>query len=275
MTRVAWLLLGILVGVLLVVAALDQGWVSESSVHRGLRPYAWQREEPARAVASTATTAAPAPERVTPAAASAPMEWPAPAATAPLDPLDPLPEDALATEAAPESPAGSLTNTVPASAAPLPDASSLPMPPPLAGAGLLIPVRGILPKQLSDTYTQSRGAGRLHDAIDIMAPRGTPVVAVADGRIAKLFNSKPGGLTVYQFDPEEKLAYYYAHLDAYAPQLAEGSLVRRGDLIGFVGSTGNANPDAPHLHFAVFVLGPEKRWWQGTPLNPYPLLGGG
>ena len=105
-----------------------------------------------------------------------------------------------------------------------------------------------------------------------MAPRGTPVVAVDDGKVVKLFNSKPGGLTVYQFDPDEKLAYYYAHLDRYAPGLAEGTVVKRGDVIGYVGSTGNANPDAPHLHFAVFVLGPEKRWWQGTPINPYPLL---
>lgn len=152
---------------------------------------------------------------------------------------------------------------------PLPE-TSLPQ-----DSGLLIPVLGILPRQLSDTFTHSRGAGRLHDAIDIMAPRGTPVVAVADGRIAKLFDSKPGGLTVYQFDVEEKLAYYYAHLDSYAPTLVEGQQVRRGDVIGYVGSTGNASPDGPHLHFAVFVLGPDKKWWQGTAINPYPLLGGG
>jgi murein DD-endopeptidase MepM/ murein hydrolase activator NlpD len=152
----------------------------------------------------------------------------------------------------------------------------IPIAPPSAQApDLLIPVSGILAKQLNDTFTQSRGAGRLHDAIDIMAPRGTPVVAVADGRVAKLFNSKPGGLTVYQFDAEEKLAYYYAHLDSYAPTLAEGQQLRRGDVIGYVGSTGNASPDGPHLHFAVFILGPDKKWWQGTAINPYPLLGGG
>ena len=144
-----------------------------------------------------------------------------------------------------------------------------------AAPGLLVPVSGILPQHLSDTFTQSRGAGRLHDAIDIMAPRGTPVVAVADGRIVKLFNSKPGGLTAYQFNVEEKLAYYYAHLDSYAPTLVEGQQVRRGDVIGYVGSTGNANPEGPHLHFAVFILGPDKKWWQGTAINPYPLLGGG
>ena len=125
-----------------------------------------------------------------------------------------------------------------------------------------------------DTFTQSRGEGRLHDAIDIMAARGTPVVAVADGRVAKLFDSKQGGLTVYQFDRDEKLAYYYAHLDRYAAGLVEGKQLRRGDVLGYVGSTGNANPDGPHLHFAVFVLGPEKNWWKGTAVNPYPLLGG-
>ena len=143
-----------------------------------------------------------------------------------------------------------------------------------SSGSLLIPVQCVAASRLVDTFTQARGTGRLHDAIDIMAARGTPVLAVADGRVAKLFDSKPGGLTVYQFDGEEKLAYYYAHLDHYAPGLAEGQQLKRGDTLGYVGSTGNASPDAPHLHFAVFVLGPEKKWWQGTAVNPYPLLGG-
>jgi len=95
------------------------------------------------------------------------------------------------------------------------------------------------------------------------------VLAVDDGKIVKLFNSKPGGLTVYHFDPTGKHVYYYGHLDKYAPGLAEGQTVKRGDLIGYVGYTGNANPRAPHLHFAILVLGPEKKWWQGTALNPY------
>ncbi len=181
----------------------------------------------------------------------------------------------------PASPASYPPVQVPVSAPvenePVSELASVPPPAPGAEpiAGLLVPVSGILPRQLSDTFTQSRGEGRLHDAIDIMAPRGTPVVAVADGRVAKLFNSKPGGLTIYQFDLEEKLAYYYAHLDSYAPTLMEGQQIRRGDVIGYVGSTGNANPDGPHLHFAIFVLGPDKKWWQGTAINPYPLLGGG
>lgn len=114
----------------------------------------------------------------------------------------------------------------------------------------------------------------MHDAIDIMAPRGTPVRAVADGTVEKLFTSEAGGLTLYQFEPTGRYAYYYAHLDRYAPGLAEGDTLRQGQLVGYVGSTGNASDDAPHLHFAIFLLGPEKRWWEGTAINPYPLLGG-
>ncbi|WP_342119623.1 M23 family metallopeptidase [Pseudoduganella sp. OTU4001] len=142
-----------------------------------------------------------------------------------------------------------------------------------SGSSLLIPVAGIKAAQIRDTYSQPRGAERVHEALDIPAPIGTPVYAVADGRIAKLFNSKPGGLTIYQFDPNEKYSYYYAHLDHYATSLKEGQQVKRGDVIGYVGTTGNADPAAPHLHFAMFELGPEKNWWQGKPLNPYPLLG--
>jgi peptidoglycan LD-endopeptidase LytH len=140
---------------------------------------------------------------------------------------------------------------------------------------LLIPVQGIKATQLSDTFNDARGGGREHDAIDIMAEKGSSVLAAANGKVVKLFNSKQGGLTVYQFDPTETRAYYYAHLDSYAANVVEGSQLKRGDLIGYVGSTGNASPEAPHLHFAIFVLGPEKKWWQGTAINPYPLLGGG
>lgn len=138
---------------------------------------------------------------------------------------------------------------------------------------LLIPVSGVQRSQLIDTFNDARGGGRIHDAIDIMAPKGTPVFAVADGKIAKLFNSKQGGLTLYQFDTAEIHAYYYAHLDSYAADIKEGDLIMRGDVVGYVGSTGNASPAAPHLHFAIFVLGPDKKWWQGTAINPYPLLG--
>ncbi|HEY8356315.1 MAG TPA: peptidoglycan DD-metalloendopeptidase family protein [Ramlibacter sp.] len=141
----------------------------------------------------------------------------------------------------------------------------------LATRELVVPVVGVAPTALADHYDDARGK-RVHEAIDIMAPEGRPVVAVDDGRIAKLFTSRGGGLTVYHFDAQGQLAYYYAHLQSYAPGLAEGANVRRGQLIGYVGSTGNANPAAPHLHFAVFRLGPQKNWWQGDAVNPYPAL---
>lgn len=139
---------------------------------------------------------------------------------------------------------------------------------------LLLPVQGIKPSELIDTFNQTRGGTRIHEALDIMAPRGREVLAIDDGKIVKLFNSKQGGLTVYQFDVSERFAYYYAHLDRYAKGIAEGKVLKRGELVGYVGSTGNANADAPHLHFAIFELGPEKRWWEGKPINPYPLLRG-
>lgn len=141
-----------------------------------------------------------------------------------------------------------------------------------APATLLVPVAGIQASQLQDTFNDMRGSERAHEALDIMAPRGTPVLAATDGTVEKLFESVPGGLAIYEFDPTRTHAYYYAHLDRYAAGLAEGQQLHRGDVIGYVGSTGNASEDAPHLHFAIFVLGPEKRWWQGTAINPYPLL---
>ena len=146
----------------------------------------------------------------------------------------------------------------------------------LAARRPMVPVEGVAPQALLDNYEQGRGT-RKHEAIDIMAPRGTRVFAVDDGKLVKLFRSVPGGLTAYQFDSQGELAYYYAHLDRYAEGLKEGAALKRGDLIGFVGSTGNALAEAPHLHFAVFRLGPEKQWWKGDPVNPYPALrnGGG
>ncbi len=140
--------------------------------------------------------------------------------------------------------------------------------------GLLIPVQGVTTEQLEDTFNDTRGTGRRHEAQDIMAARGTPVLATSDGTVEKLFTSKRGGLTIYEFDPTRTHAYYYAHLASYANGLSEGSPITRGQVIGYVGSTGNASPDAPHLHFAIFVLGPEKQWWKGTAIDPYPLLGG-
>jgi len=136
---------------------------------------------------------------------------------------------------------------------------------------LAMPLSGINPKKLTDNFSDRRD-GRKHEALDIMAPRGTPVRAVAEGNVAKLFTSKQGGLTVYQFDNSRTWCYYYAHLDRYATGLKDGTLLRVGDVLGYVGSTGDAWAKAPHLHFAVFKMGPEKKWWVGTAIDPLPLF---
>ena len=122
------------------------------------------------------------------------------------------------------------------------------------------------------SFEDARGDSRRHEAIDILAPMGTPVRAVEGGRIARLFNSKAGGITIYQFDPTERFCYYYAHLQRYADGLRENDTVRQGQIIGYVGVSGNAPKDTPHLHFAVFRLTAEKRWWEGTPVDPYDIL---
>jgi murein DD-endopeptidase MepM/ murein hydrolase activator NlpD len=143
----------------------------------------------------------------------------------------------------------------------------------LGPTGLAIPVAGLRPEQLADTFEQIRAGGaRLHDAMDIMAPTGTPVIAAAPGVVEKLFLSEGGGITAYVRSTDGRWIYYYAHLQGYAPSLREGMSIARGDPIGTVGSTGNANPHGPHLHFAIHRMEPGERWHQGTPINPYPLL---
>ena len=154
--------------------------------------------------------------------------------------------------------------------------SEVPQPPQAPQAvktGLLIPVAGVAAGDLRDNFLDTRD-GHPHDALDIAAPRGTPVRAAAEGNVVKLFQSKAGGLTVYQFDDTQNWCFYYAHLDHYANGLKEGTLLRKGDVLGYVGTTGDAPPNAPHLHFTIFKLGPEKRWWQGTAIDPYPFLTG-
>lgn len=190
-------------------------------------------------------------------------------------------QPASAQPVSPEAPAGDATDA-PMGAGITPQLRAPDTAPPATGAlqastdgnagALLLPVQGITRDDLHDTYTDARSEGRVHDAIDIMAPAGTPVLAVADGSVEKLFDSKRGGLTIYQFEPSGKLAYYYAHLQRYADGLKEKQAIKRGDVIGYVGSTGNASAEAPHLHFAIFQLGPEKQWWKGTAINPYPVL---
>ncbi len=214
--------------------------------------FAW-RGSPAR---EAGITPSPPPVPTTPAPARAgctPPDAPADAGPTPAAPLPPVPSSPRPAVATDLARAGGAADGDPP-------------------AGLLLPVAGVDPARVTDTFDDARGSERRHEALDIMAPAGTPVLAVADGTIEKLFTSERGGLTIYQFEPTGTYAYYYAHLQAYAPGIVEGQPVRRGDVLGTVGSTGNADPAAPHLHFAVFRLTPEKQWWTGEPINPYPLL---
>ena len=143
-------------------------------------------------------------------------------------------------------------------------------------AGLAVPVAGVKPRQLVDTFTQARAGGmRVHDAIDIMAAEGSPVVAAAPGTVEKIYFSQGGGgISAYIRSDDNRWSYYYAHLSAYAPGLHEGQRLLRGSPVGYVGHTGNASPDGPHLHFAINAMAPGEKWYSGTPVNPYPLLAG-
>jgi murein DD-endopeptidase MepM/ murein hydrolase activator NlpD len=175
----------------------------------------------------------------------------------------------------------SLKETPPAVAPPPPEAKPAEPSVPVMSAdataelrsrSLALPVEGIKKDDLRDTFNEMRGSSRRHEAIDILAPRNTPVYAVEDGKIARLFLSDAGGITIYQFDPTETYVYYYAHLEKYADGLKEGDAIKRGQVIGYVGTTGNAPRDTPHLHFAIFRMTDQKRWWQGTPIDPYSVL---
>jgi murein DD-endopeptidase MepM/ murein hydrolase activator NlpD len=147
------------------------------------------------------------------------------------------------------------------------DIPAPPAPPPEIG----LPIEGLAAASLRDSFNDRR-PGHKHEAIDIMSPHGTPVQAVVPGTIRKLVRSAAGGITIYQFDETGTHCYFYAHLQRYAKDLREGMRVERGDVIGFVGSTGNATKTAPHLHFSVFEVGPEKKWWTGKVINPYDAL---
>lgn len=136
---------------------------------------------------------------------------------------------------------------------------------------LQLPIDGMNPEHYKGSFYEARG-GRRHEAIDILAPRNSPIVAVEAGTIRKLFISERGGLTIYQFDPTERYTYYYAHLERYAEGLREGNPVSPGQVIGYVGTSGNAAANTPHLHFAIFQLGSSQKWWEGTPIDPYPVF---
>lgn len=145
--------------------------------------------------------------------------------------------------------------------------------PAVSNEPLIIPVQGVTIDHLKSGFNESRGGGfRVHHALDILAPRGTPVLAAVAGTIRKLFVSGAGGITIYEFDQAQEKCYYYAHLDRYSDLLHEGQVVAQGDVIGYVGTTGNAPANTPHLHFAIMILPPGKEWWKGQPVDPYPLL---
>jgi murein DD-endopeptidase MepM/ murein hydrolase activator NlpD len=140
---------------------------------------------------------------------------------------------------------------------------------------LLIPVQGVRAEELRDTFTDARSEGRVHDAIDIMAPRNAPVVAAADGRVVKLFRSAKGGITLYQLAAaDEHIVFYYAHLERYADGLTEGHVARRGETLAYVGDTGNASPGNTHLHFQIYRVADPKHFWTGDNINPYLILRG-
>lgn len=177
------------------------------------------------------------------------------------------------TEAAEESPVATIGSGALPPASPEPVIGASPRSAgELADRDLLIPVEGVQPENLVRSYDDDRGGNRRHEAIDILAAHSTPVKAVENGRIARLFYSRAGGTTIYQFDPSEQFCYYYAHLERYADGLREGDAVKKGQIIGYVGVSGNAPKNTPHLHFAIFRLTAAKRWWEGTPVDPYDVL---
>ncbi|HSJ64251.1 MAG TPA: M23 family metallopeptidase [Gemmatimonadaceae bacterium] len=188
-------------------------------------------------------------------------------APAPASPVTAAPPSA--TPAAPPPPASPADGTGPAPATPVTVEDSARAA--LAGRRLLVPVAGVDAARIPDTFLAPRGA-RTHGALDIMAPRGTPVLSADEGVVLRVSENRAGGLTIYVADPERRLVYYYAHMDRYARDIAAGRPVARGDTLGFVGTTGNAPRDIPHLHFQVMLMHPEGRYWAGTPVNPLPLL---
>lgn len=187
--------------------------------------------------------------------------------TAPIDTLAPPPDTLAPPDPFPPSD----------TPAPVPAPDTLRRPETRGGVDpldLIIPVAGIEADELIDTFNEARSQGRVHNAIDIIAPQGTPVLAAADGKIVRLFTSEKGGLTIYQLAPDNRTVYYYAHLDAYDTGLKAGKRVRQGEIIAYVGDTGNAVPGNYHLHFAIWQTDDPKSFWDGDAVNPFPLLRG-
>ena len=186
----------------------------------------------------------------------------------------PMPSDKPLSDQPIEVPTSVETREIEPPLASAPAALATPEPPvqPAEIGDMAIPVVGVQRTQLRDHFNDSRGGGRSHRAIDIAAARGAPVIAAVSGKVLKLFLSRAGGITLYQIDDENKLIHYYSHLDGYAPAIAEGRHLSKGEVLGYVGTTGNAPPNAPHLHYAINLVVEPKQWWKGEPINPFPLL---
>jgi len=166
----------------------------------------------------------------------------------------------------PPTPATPLAPTSPAAARALDERTYLRL------RMLMVPVAGVRPAQLHDSYTEARSGGRVHRAVDILAPRGTAVLAADEGRVLRMRRNALGGITIYAVDPADRYVYYYAHLERYASSLAEGDVVAKGQIIGYVGTTGDAPANTPHLHFQIMRRPSVARWWDGEPLDPIPYL---
>lgn len=185
----------------------------------------------------------------------------------------PTPQNRSAGNLSTSSPLADASPALPSPFPPTPNTSpAIQIPEGAAPNNLIIPVAGVRPDQLRDTFSESRSEGRVHDAIDIPAPLGTPVLAAADGRIVKLFQSERGGTTIYQLSTDNRFVYYYAHLDRYAEGLTEGYFAKQGETIAYVGDSGNAGAGNYHLHFSVALISDPKHYWSGQNINPYPLL---
>lgn len=139
---------------------------------------------------------------------------------------------------------------------------------------LQLPVAGVSPASLEDSFDQPRDGERRHNAIDIMAPRGTPILSADDGLVLRLSNNALGGTSLFTVDPEGRVVYYYAHLDRYHDGIVAGKQLAKGDTLGFVGTTGNAPKNLPHLHFQIMQMPADRKYWSGEPIDPFPLLGG-
>lgn len=217
------------------------------------------------------------PRVLTPAPAPPPKTEPAISSDNPAAPPAPPVASAPPPSYAPASPAASAVDTPPG------DFATSPATPGLVNEAdsaalktrnLLIPVMGVNANQLRDSFYDGRSEGRTHEALDIMAAGGTPVLAAADGTVVRLFQSAKGGITLYQVDPSGLYVYYYAHLQRYADGISEGKSIRRGEVIAYVGDTGNAGTGNYHLHFAISKPVAPGKWSGGIPINPYPILAG-